>query len=76
VDFDRRASGSRCGSIRFVIGWCAENAGGRVEDKSEKQLRGHGGALFRAKKEWKQGSYRGAGSQVVRSSAKFADLRE
>jgi hypothetical protein len=34
---------------------------------AKKHLGGHGGALFRAKEEWKQGSYRGAGSQIVRS---------
>jgi hypothetical protein len=67
VDCGRRASGSRCGSIQFVIGWCAENAVAESKTNRKKATEGHGGALFGAKEERKQGSYRGAGSQIVRS---------
>jgi hypothetical protein len=51
---------------RLLAGERVARGAAPFEDKSEETNWGaHGGALFRAKEEWKQGSCRGEGSQVV-----------
>ena len=71
MDFDRRATGSRCGSIRFVIGWCAENAGGRVEDKSEKATEGPRRRVVQGEERMETGELPGRGKS---GRAKFGKV--
>lgn len=53
VDFGSASARLAMRFIRLVIGRCAGDIARPSEDTSEKrQLRSHGGALFRAKEEW------------------------